>query len=260
MKIDKKDVTLINSKLLELYMVIPRYMGKVQHHLLPNINLDKVLVQEQDNIDAISSQISNIKINTNRTKEKNTENRTLLDIMGIEMEETIVSSDIKYLADQCTNKKIHTIFKINNKNENKVFDDWLKKQTNKNTKIVIHGTRNSSVIPILQNGLKIRPVGNYQFSGKSYGEGSYFSETVTKSLNYTGNDQDKVLLVYEIHVGNPFVYNGWYTGNSFSLNYQNLKERGYDSTYVNAGNGLLNSEIICYKECQQRIKYIIYLK
>jgi hypothetical protein len=108
--------------------------------------------------------------------------------------------------------------------------------------------------------LKIRPSGAYQFSGKAYGEGNYFSEVCSKSLGYTGYDDDQVLLVYEVHTGNPFVYDGWYRGNSFSLTYNELQKRGYDSTYVKAGNGLLNSEIIAYKEDQPRIKYVIWLK
>src|SRR5688500_9527913 len=47
MKIPENDVTLINATLLELYMEIPRYMSNVRDYLLPNINLKKVLEQEQ---------------------------------------------------------------------------------------------------------------------------------------------------------------------------------------------------------------------
>ena len=136
----------------------------------------------------------------------------------------------------------------------------MKKQKNKETRYLIHGTRCTSVIPIIEQGLKIRPSGNFQFSGKAYGNGNYFSEVVDKSLGYTGYDNDKVLLVYEVHTGNPFVYQGWYRGNSFTLSYPELSKRGYDSTHVNAGNGLLNSEIIAYKEEQCRLKHIIWLQ
>ena len=142
----------------------------------------------------------------------------------------------------------------------KTFEDWMKDQKDKKTRILIHGTRCSSVIPILDIGLKIRPKGNFQFSGKAYGDGNYFSETVDKSLGYTGWEKDKILLVYEVHTGNPYEYDGWYRGNPFTLSYSELKKRGYDSTFVKAGNGLLNSEIIAYKEQQNRIKYILWLQ
>lgn len=257
--LSSKDDKWINSKLIELYMIIPRYMGKVQNYLLPNIDLNKTLQQEQDNIDALSYQINTIKISeTSDAVEKN-KSLSLLDLLGVEMTEAKEYSEIKYLIDQIPSKKIKNIFTVNKKDHNDIFNDWLIKQNNKDTKFLLHGTRCTSVIPIIEQGLKIRPSGNFQFSGKVYGEGSYFSEVVSKSLNYTGYDPDKILLVYEVHVGNPFIYNGWYRGNSFPLNYEELRKRGYDSTYVKAGNGLLNSEIIAYKETQYSLKYIIWL-
>jgi poly [ADP-ribose] polymerase len=155
---------------------------------------------------------------------------------------------------------VEAIFELSKPEENQIFDGWVNKQSNKQTRTLIHGTRCSSVLSILKQGLKIRPSGNFQFSGKVYGNGNYFSEVVQKSLGYTGYDNDKILLVYEVHTGNPFVYDGWYRGNSFDLNYKELQKRGFDSTYVKAGNGLLNSEIIAYNEEQCRVKYIIWLK
>ena len=263
MKIDKKDVTLINSTLLKLYMVIPRYMGNVKDHLLPNIDIDKVLQQEQDNLDAMASQVKmySTKKDTKVDKKAKKETKTLLDLLGIKsMKQTKPGKDVEYLIKQLTGRKIESYFELDKPSENERFDNWMKKQNNKSTRILIHGTKCTSVIPILEQGLKIRPTGNYQFSGKAYGDGNYFSEVCSKSLNYTGYDPDKILLVYEVHTGNPFVYDGWYRGNSFTLSYKELSSRGYDSTYVKAGNGLLNSEIIAYKEEQARIKYIIWLK
>lgn len=257
LKIPKKDVTTINSTLLELYMEIPRYMGDVRSYLLPNINLDKVLQQEQDNLDAMASQVKML-VPPKKTKVK--KDKSLLDVLGIKMKEIKAHKDLDYLIKQLTGRKIDGLFEIQKEEHDRIFDNWMAKQTNKQTRILIHGTRCTSVIPIIEQGLKIRPAGNYQFSGKVYGDGNYFSETCIKSLGYTGNDNDKILLVYEVHVGNPFEYNGWWTGNSFPLDIRNLESRGYDSTFVKAGNGLLNSEIIVYRECQCRIRYIIHLK
>jgi len=52
-KATKIDEKAINKNLIELYSSIPRHMKKVQHHLLPSIDLAKSLEQEQDNLDAI---------------------------------------------------------------------------------------------------------------------------------------------------------------------------------------------------------------
>lgn len=265
-KIDKKDEKLVNEKLIELYTVIPRKMGKVQYHLLPALDLDKALEKEQDNIDAMSAKVQMYdqeKANAKKNKTKKEKpKQTLLDVLGLSnMTETKSNSEIQYLIDQVGGRtKVEAIFALSKPEEDKIFGDWMDKQNNKQTRTLIHGTRCSSVLSILKQGLKIRPSGNFQFSGKVYGNGNYFSEVVSKSLNYTGYDNDKILLVYEVHTGNPFVYDGWYRGNSFDLNYKELQKRGFDSTYVKAGNGLLNSEIIAYNEEQCRVKYIIWLK
>jgi poly [ADP-ribose] polymerase len=175
--------------------------------------------------------------------------------------------EIQYLLDQSTyytSKKLRElnidVFKIVNEKEDKVYHKKKEVLPVKDSRFLIHGTRNSSVLSIFEQGLKIRPSGNFHFAGKVYGNGNYYSETVAKSLNYTGNDKDKVLLVYEVLIGNPFVYSGWYRGNSFELSETELLKRGFHSTFVEAGNGLLNSEIIIYNEQQQRLAYLIHIK
>jgi poly [ADP-ribose] polymerase len=265
-KTDKKDELAVNTLLIELYTVIPRKMGNVRDYLMPKIDLNKTLEKEQDNIDAMSSQVQiyeQEKQNAKNKPKEEVKKQTMLDILGLSHMEELKSipSEVKYLTDQVGGRnRIEAIFGLSKPEEDKTFNGWIDKQNNKATRTLIHGTRCSSVLSILKQGLKIRPSGNFQFSGKVYGDGNYFSEVVSKSLNYTGYDNDKILLVYEVHTGNPFTYDGWYRGNSFSLNYNELHKRGFDSTYVKAGNGLLNSEIIAYKEEQCHVKYIIWLK
>lgn len=257
-KTKKTDTKGINALLLQLYTEIPRYMGNVKDYLLPSINIDKTIQQEQDNLDAMAASVT---IAAPPTKKDSKIAKTLLDVLGITMKELDKTpKEMEYLTKQLSASKINAIFEVSKDEHNKAFDAWMAKQKNQQKRILLHGTKCSSVIPILEQGLKIRPAGNYQFSGKAYGEGNYFSEVCDKSLGYTGYDKDQILLVYEVHVGNPFVYNGWYTGNSFSLTYNNLQSRGFDSTFVKAGSGLKNSEIIAYKEAQCRIKYIIHYK
>lgn len=254
------EILRINDKLTELYTVIPRSMRQVRDHLLPSINFARTMQQEQDNLDAMALQVSQVQ--PKKGKKAKVGKNSLLDDLGVDMKTCTPNHELQYLINQLNNSrvKLEAVFEVKKPEEDKVFEAWLAKQKNKETKILIHGTRSTSVIPILETGLKIRPSGNFSFSGKVYGEGNYYSETVQKSLNYTGGGTDKILLVYEVHTGNPFVYDGWFKGNSFTLNYKNLQERGYDSTFVKAGGGLLNTEIIAYTEQQNRIKYILWLK
>jgi poly [ADP-ribose] polymerase len=248
----------INATLLKLYTIIPRRMSNVRDYLMPSISLKDILEDEQDNLDAMASQVA-LATPKKTTSKTSKAVKTLLETIGVTMKEIKAPKEIDYLVKQVTRNKIVAIFEVNKPEEDATFAKWMAKQKDKTTKILIHGTKCTSVVPILEQGLKIRPAGNFQFSGKAYGDGNYYSEVVQKSMGYTGYDKDHVLLVYEVHTGNPFVYNGWYTGNSFSLTYKELQKRGFDSTHVNAGNGLLNSEIIAYNEEQNRIKYIIWL-
>lgn len=252
--------TVANKLLVDLYTTIPRKMGNVKNHLLPVIKLEDILEDEQDNLDAMAAQVSLVKpVDKKKANKEKKESQTLLDKLGLTMKEYVgVPKEVKYLVEQSHGRKIKAIFEVNKPAEDKIFDSWVSKQKDKSTRILIHGTRCTSVIPILEIGLKIRPAGNFQFSGKAYGDGNYFSEHMQKSLGYTGGDPDKVILVYEVHTGNPFTYDGWFRGNSFPLNYKELSSRGFDSTFVKAGHGLLNSEIIAYNEEQSRIKFIIW--
>lgn len=240
----KKQQEKTNKLLLDLYTIIPRKMQDTRDHLFPSITDMSILLQtEQDNLDSISS------VAIEATE------------IGIQITDKFENiSEIKYLVDQVSQKN-HNVHQIICDKENTKFSKWIENQDNKDTKYLIHGTRCSSVIPIFETGLQIRPSGNFHFAGKIYGNGNYFSEVVQKSLNYTGYDKDKILLVYEVHVGNPFVYEGWYrTGKTSQiLEYDELKKNGYDTTYVKAGDGLLNSEIIAYKEQQSRLSGVIWL-
>jgi hypothetical protein len=211
LKTSKKDKDLINKLLIDLYTEIPRYMGNVRDHLLPNINIKDIIENEQDNLDALSSQVKFV-------NNSSSSNLNLLDHLGIKMKEIKPNcKDIDYIISQLSKNKIKSVFQVEKETHDNILKNWISKQKNKSTRFLIHGTKCSSVVPIIEQGLKIRPSGNYQFSGKAYGEGNYFSEVTSKSLNYTGWDSDQVLLIYEVHTGNPFKYNGWYRG-KFSLN------------------------------------------
>lgn len=240
-KAKKRDKLAINTKLLELYMVIPRFMKDVRVAILPHIDLDSTLVQEQANLDAMSSQVD---MNTKEVKKEVVKKQSVLDAIGVTMTQIDSSKEINHLVKQITGHKVKSIFEVNKEYENKRFKDWIDAQNNKKTSIVFHGTKNTSVIPILQQGLRIRPSSNFQFSGKAYGDGNYFSDHFSTSIGYTNNSNDNVLLVYEIHTGKE-------SKTSFN-NYTSCKKAGYDSFE----GGWLR---VAYNENQARIKYIIWL-
>lgn len=231
-----------NSLLIKLYSLIPRNMANVKFHLLPAVHISSLITEEQDKLDSMKSYLSSRVVTDSQESY----------LGSIKTKMTLLENkpqDLETLL-----KGLNQSHKVFSVEANETIED-----PNLTTKLLLHGTKNVSVLPIMEQGLKIRPSGNFSFSGKVYGNGNYFSEVVDKSLGYTDRGNDRVLLVYEVYTGNPFIYEGWFTGNSFPLTYEELKQRGFDSTYVKAGNGLLNSEIIVYKENRQRLKYIVWI-
>lgn len=261
----KKDSIKINETLISLYTCIPRFMGNVRNHLLPAIEntYAQVVQQEQDNLDSMASQV---KLDTKKSKTKSKKSdvkksKTFLDDLGISMKECKPTAELDYLLKQvkATQYKLAGLFECNKPAEDENIQSWMKTKKNKETRILIHGTRCTSVIPILETSLQIRPAGNFAFSGKAFGEAIYFANECQKSLGYTGYDKDKVLLIYEVHYGNTYLHQGRNNGTSFTYNLTELEKRGYDSVHATKGNGLIRDEIMVYNEKQFRIKYILWL-
>lgn len=243
-----------NNELLKLFTVIPRKMKDVKSFLFTTSNVQERIQEEQMLIDSLSANIASIATN----------NVSFQDHFGITIEEE-TNDTVTSLINKTNSSryKIYKVFKVTHNLRQKLFDDYVEKAINKNTELLIHGTRNQNVFNILNSGLIIRP-SNVYISGAVYGHGIYHSAHADKSLNYTGNDNDKLFFIQNVHTGNKYQYNGWYrTGkglDSSNMNYDYLNPRGYDSLYVKAGDGLQNSEYIVYNQNQTTIAYIVWLK
>lgn len=248
------DVAGFNKNLLELYKVIPRRMSDVRQHLITDLSqANKLILTEQDNIDSMDSYTS-----------MNVENP--FEELDIEFELIDVPQHIIDLYNRGNNNraKIYKCYKIVDKTNVDSFNDWLQKQDDKSTEYLIHGTRNPNVFNIMKSGLLIRPSNAAVISGNAYGSGLYHSNFMAKSLGYTGNDVDKIFFIQNVHMGNPYVYDGWYRdGKDISrdkMNYKDLKSMGYDSLYVKPSDGLLNSEYVVYNKEQSISEYLLWLK
>ena len=209
-----------NSKLLQYYTKFPREID-FSNFLLPQIDIKKFVLSEITSIN-LQSYGDEITLNSCGLPE--------------------------HLKEFTKDLKIKSVF---------CFDNHL--ETNVETKILLHGTKNVSVLSIIQKGLKINPEDKHVKSGNAYGNGLYFSEITSKALNYCSSN-DKVIMFFEVAVGNPYVYKGRFTKNDFPLNSYELQKRNYDSVYVPQGDGMLNSEIIVYNEHQVALKYLIWVE
>ena len=90
---------------------------------------------------------------------------------------------------------------IYTENENKIFNNvhnhWL----------LWHGTKNENLMSILLKGLKVKPP-NAAHTGSLFGNGIYFADMATKSLDYTSSGSAKhfYMLLCEVALGNVANY------------------------------------------------------
>ena len=257
-----KKVDEFNKYLVEIYKIIPRRMSDVRSHMLSDIKKkDSFIQREQDALDSMDS--SNITNTSNPFKslgirwEEMTNHKQMEDLLYPTMDK-----NYRYGARQAT---IHKVYKITDDGRTKMFDDWVAKQSNKHCELLIHGTRCPNVFSILKSGLLVRPTNAASFAGSVYGDGVYHSAHSAKSLGYVGNDPDKLFFIQNVHMGKYYTYEGWYRdGKDLSrneMNYPSLQKKGgYDSLYVKAGDGLLNSEYIVYNSDQTNTNFLVWMK
>lgn len=118
-----------------------------------------------------------------------------------------------------------------------------------------HGTRVFNILSILKRGFVLpTQLSTAQTTGAMYGNGVYFSNQSTKSLNYSqgywsgGHDNNCYMFRANVAMGREYVPNGSGNGN----------RPGYDSCWAKAGqSGIRNDEQIVYRTSQTNIKYLV---
>jgi poly [ADP-ribose] polymerase len=118
-----------------------------------------------------------------------------------------------------------------------------------------HGTRAGNLLSILKTGFVIPPAGASYCTGRMFGNGVYFSDQSTKSLNYAygywsgTRDENCYMLLCNVAMGRS------YTPKSYT---EKLPLAGYDSTFARAGDsGVANNEMIVYNTDQIDPRYLI---
>jgi poly [ADP-ribose] polymerase len=119
-----------------------------------------------------------------------------------------------------------------------------------------HGTRAANLLSILKSGFLIPPSNAPHCTGRMFGNGVYFSDQSTKSLNYAygywgggAYDSNCFMFLVEVAMGRYYVPRG---------PDQDLPKPGYDSTFAKAGeSGVGNNEMIVYKTWQINPNYLV---
>lgn len=128
-----------------------------------------------------------------------------------------------------------------------------------NIKQLWHGTRTFNVLSILKSGLvvpKSAPGSTFAITGRMFGDGLYFSDQSTKSLNYSQGFWDRTsprdnkcfMFLADVAMGKEYTP---------SRPEQHIP-RGYDSMLAKAGkSGVLNNEMVVYRLGQANLRYLI---
>lgn len=155
--------------------------------------------------------------------------------------------------------EIDQIFKFNHHGMAKAFaaraEAWKKKGKKENVWQMWHGTRVGNVLSIMAKGMMIPPSNAGHCTGRMFGDGLYFSDQSTKSLNYaqgywSGTRETKCFMfLVDVAMGEP------HTPKSYG---RNFPVKGSDSTFAKGGvSGVMNNEMIVYNTNQASPVYLV---
>lgn len=150
--------------------------------------------------------------------------------------------------------KLKAVYELVNPEAHARYEEMAKKIGNPMR--LWHGTRASNLLSIFKSGLIIPKTagGNFTISGRMFGDGLYFSDQSTKSLNYSygywghgGYDSNCFMFLCDVAMGK--VYTPTCSGNA--------QRPGYHSCFAKAGySGVQNNEMIVYDINQAALRYL----
>ena len=120
-----------------------------------------------------------------------------------------------------------------------------------------HGTRVGNALSLLKRGFVLPgQISSAAISGAMFGNGCYFSDQSTKSLNYaygywdsSAKDDNCFMFLNQVAMGNIYYPRSPFRG---------LPPSGYDSTFAEAGtSGVINNEMIVYNTAQIKPTHLI---
>jgi poly [ADP-ribose] polymerase len=154
---------------------------------------------------------------------------------------------------QCAHLKLKRIYKVSNPDTEARYKTALQRVGNE--KQLWHGTRAFNVLSILKGGLIIpTSAGGYHITGRMFGDGLYFSDQSTKSLNYAygywgggGREENCFMFLADVAMGKHFT----------PSNPIQRIPAGYDSCFAIGGrSGVQNNEMIVYSLDQANLGYL----
>lgn len=245
-------------------MLVPQKVGSKRGWHKEFIKDQDALVQQNALLDQLESSIS---IATQRIKDAaDNAGTTPQDIFDVKLAVTgdkALQKRIQALFDMTSNR-MHTSHRLG---ISRIFDVSLgnmDRDYEADGKVVggamelWHGTRAHNLMSIMKSGLIIpKSNGSIHVTGRMFGNGIYFSDQSTKSLNYAhgywdGGQRDNRCFMFlaDVAMGTP-----WHPTRTGS---QVKPPEGYDSVFARGGkDSVMNNEMIVYRTSQARLKYLV---
>ena len=234
------------QKLNDYLMLIPQNIGRSKPEprtLFP----DKEAVQKQNGIlDALDASLQMV-LSAPDAKQEETPKLFEAQLHLVTDEKELERVRQKYQKSHqdihvCAHLEVKRVFRVEIGSMKTAFTEGKKIG---NVQEYWHGTRASNLLSILKSGFMIAPASAAHCTGRMFGNGAYFSNQSTKSLNYAygywgsgGRDENCFMFLCEVAMGKSYTPKSWQ---------ENLPKSGYDSTFAKSGvSGVGNNEMIVY--------------
>ncbi|MFS1429584.1 WGR domain-containing protein [Vibrio splendidus] len=220
-----------------------------------------------DDLRSSFDQINDIKAKVNeehreKIKDAPTPNLFNCELKLVEDKDVIAFVNDKFKSKQSSyhsssNMEVARVFEVCIDHMTDGFDS-NKMQEKKNVWTLWHGTRAGNVVSILKNGLIIPPANAGHCAGRMFGNGVYFSDNSTKSLNYSAGfwsgtkEYTCYMFLCDVAMGEYHVP---------SHSNSRLHNDGHDSVFAKAGeSSVMNNEMIVYDLNQIKPRYLVEFK
>jgi Poly(ADP-ribose) polymerase catalytic domain./Poly(ADP-ribose) polymerase, regulatory domain./WGR domain. len=253
------DSVKIKELLSEYLMLIPQKVGSklTVKSIIPN---DDAIQKQNGILDDLESSVQQVEMNALSNTKKdiiNEVNNTFNAELSLVTDNGVIDR-IRRFYDS-TRQGIHAshklsisrVFEVRIDEMDSAFDNSLG-----NIMELWHGTRVGNVLSILKSGLMIPPSNARHVTGRMFGNGLYFSDQSTKSLNYSygywdGGSKDNVCYMFLCDVA---------MGRAYTPRSPNelLPKNGSDSTFAKGNqSGVKNNEMIVYKAKQANPRFLV---
>ena len=154
-----------------------------------------------------------------------------------------------------SNLKIKSVYEVSYPEMQKAFEK--KSQKIGNVMRLWHGTRSYNILSILRKGLIIPDENAFNVCGRAFGNGVYFSDQSTKSLNYSAGYWDSNSTVQNrtfMFLADVAMGKMYRPGRHDSRQPQ----KGFDSTFAEGGvASVQNNEMIVFSLDQINMRYLV---